>query len=128
MKLEHVAIWTNNIERLKEFYAEYFNGVANEKYLNEEKGFESYFLSFESGTRLELMCMNGILNIDRTEGQYWGYCHLAVSVGTMFDVMKLTERLREGGYEVISEPHTTGDGYFESVVLDPDGNRIEITK
>jgi lactoylglutathione lyase len=113
---------------LKEFYFKYFKSKSNEGYFNENKGFSSYFLSFEDGSRIEIMNMEGILSKDRLDQEYMGYCHLAMSVGTMFDVMKLTKTLADDGYKVIGEPRTTGDGYFESVILDPDGNRIEITR
>lgn len=128
MKVEHIAIWSKDIERLKEFYVKYFKAKANEGYFNENTGFSSYFLSFEDGSRIEIMNMEGILSKDRLDQEYMGYCHLAMSVGTMFDVMKLTKTLADDGYKVIGEPRTTGDGYFESVILDPDGNRIEITR
>ncbi|MEL6824291.1 MAG: VOC family protein [Calditrichota bacterium] len=128
MKIEHVAIWTNDLERLKTFYETYFQAKPNEKYVNFEKGFESYFLSFESGARLELMQMTGIPdNLNDTVAQYLGIIHLAISVGSKEKVDQRTAVLEEDGYRIIGQPRTTGDGYYESVVLDPDGNRIEIT-
>lgn len=128
MKIEHVAIWTRNLERLKAFYENYFQAESNEKYTNSAKGFESYFLSFESGARLELMQMIGIPdNLNDTVAQYLGIIHLAISVGSKEKVDDLTSLLNEGGYKIVGLPRTTGDGYYESVVLDPDGNRIEIT-
>lgn len=128
MKIEHVAIWTRNLERLKAFYETFFEAESNTKYVNFEKGFESYFLSFESGARLELMQMTGIPdNLNDTDAQYQGIIHLAISVGSKQKVDDLTSLLREDGYQVVGLPRTTGDGYYESVVLDPDGNRIEIT-
>lgn len=128
MKIEHVAIWTRNLERLKTFYETYFQAQSNEKYLNPAKGFESYFLSFESGARLELMQMKGIPdNLNDPAAQYLGIIHLAISVGSKEKVNNLTSLLKEDGYQIIGLPRATGDGYYESVVLDPDGNRIEIT-
>jgi len=128
MKIEHVAIWTRNLERLKAFYETYFEAESNTKYVNSEKGFESYFLSFESGARLELMQMIGIPdNLNDIDAQYLGIIHLAISVGSKEKVDELTSLLKEGGYQIVGLPRTTGDGYYESVVLDPDGNRIEIT-
>ena len=128
MKIEHLAIWTHELEALKSFYMKYFNAKVGKKYRNEKKKFESYFLSFEDGCRLEIMQMplipenkNNILN------QYIGLIHFAVSVGSETKVITLTEELKKDGYKVISEPRTTGDGYFESIILDPDGNRFEIT-
>lgn len=128
MKIEHIAIWTNDIERLKDFYVKYFNAKAGEKYINKTKNFESYFLSFDEGCRLEIMQMPTIPhNLNNIYDQYLGLIHLAISVGSKSKVISLTEELRKDGYEVIGEPRMTGDGYFESVVLDPDKNRIEIT-
>ena len=128
MKIEHVAIWTYELERLKAFYMKHFNAVAGEKYVNSKKGFQSYFLSFDSGSRLEIMEMPGIIpSVNSSTQQSIGLIHLAISVGTQEQVDTLTERLRKEGYNVVGEPRRTGDGYYESVVLDPDGNRIEIT-
>jgi lactoylglutathione lyase len=128
VKIEHIAIWTFELERLKAFYIKHFHAVAGEKYVNEKKGFQSYFLSFDSGSRLEIMEMPGIVpSINSTSQQSTGLIHLAMSVGTQGQVDALTERLRREGYNVVGEPRWTGDGYYESVVLDPDGNRIEIT-
>lgn len=128
MKIEHVAIWTQDLERLKAFYIEFFGGQANDKYVNPRTGFESYFVTFDSGARLELMQMASIpaARHDPLE-QGQGLIHLAFSVGSRERVDQLTERLREQGYRIVGEPRTTGDGYYESVALDPDGNRVEIT-
>lgn len=128
MKIEHVAIWTFGLERLKLFYETYFRAKAGEKYVNEKKGFESYFLDFGDGCRLEIMQMPGIpLSANDSYKQFTGLIHIAIAVGDREKVDHLTETLRKDGYEVIGEPRTTGDGYYESVILDPDGNRIEIT-
>lgn len=128
MKIEHIAIWTKDLERLRDFYIKYFNAKSNEKYRNDVKNFESYFLSFDEGCRLEIMEMPSIPeNLNNTYEQYIGLIHFAICIGDKDKVVSLTERLRSDGYEVVGEPRTTGDGYFESVVLDPDGNRIEIT-
>lgn len=129
MKIEHIAIWAKDIERLKDFYSHYFHAIAGEKYFNPKKNFQSYFLSFDTGCRLEIMQMPGI--VDPTKhveaSQYFGITHLAISVGSRELVDHLTIKLRNDGYEVASEPRKTGDGYYESVILDPEGNRIEIT-
>jgi lactoylglutathione lyase len=125
MHIEHIAIWTRDLERLKAFYETYFDGQANEKYVNAAKQFESYFLTFASGARLELMQVPSILE-SHGESQATGYAHLAFSVGSEAQVDALTARLREAGYQVASAPRHTGDGYYESCVLDPDGNRVEI--
>ncbi len=128
MKIEHLAIWTPDLERLKSFYENYFGAVAGAKYLNSKKQFESYFLSFETGARLEIMKKPDIpANRNDIHDQYRGLIHFAISVGSKERVDSLTNELRAGGFEIVGEPRTTGDGYYESVVLDPDGNRIEIT-
>lgn len=127
MRIEHVAIWSPDIETLKNFYSTYFKATISERYENMQKGFSSYFLHFSEGSRLEIMNRHDIEKKEDRTKEYFGYCHLAISVGSMFDVMKITKQIADDGYEVISEPRTTGDGYFESVILDPDGNRIEIT-
>jgi lactoylglutathione lyase len=127
MHIEHIAIWTKDLKNLKDFYLKYFNASANELYNNPKKGFNSYFLSFEKGCRLELMQMPNIPNSkDDIYEQFMGLIHFAISVGSKDNVDNLTETLRKDGFEVIGEPRTTGDGYYESVVLDPDKNRIEI--
>jgi lactoylglutathione lyase len=128
LKIEHIAIWTNDLERLKSFYEKYFHILVGEKYVNPKKGFESYFLSFDSGCRLEIMTMPGINQRDKDVlKQFQGLTHYAISVGSKEKVDSLTEVLRTDGFQIVGEPRTTGDGYYESVVLDPDGNRVEIT-
>jgi len=128
MKIEHIAIWSRDIEKLKSFYIDHFEGTAGDKYVNKQKQFESYFITFESGARLELMQMPAIPNnYNSIEEQYLGIIHIAFSVGSNEKVDALTGNLRNAGCVVVSEPRLTGDGYYESCVLDPDGNRIEIT-
>ncbi|HER24424.1 MAG TPA: glyoxalase/bleomycin resistance/extradiol dioxygenase family protein [Candidatus Atribacteria bacterium] len=128
MIIEHVAIWTGDLERLKRFYIKYFNCIAGKKYRNESNDFDSYFLSFDNSARLELMQMPSVpKNLNDPKIQYEGIIHIAISVGSKEKVVKITEKLRSDGYTIVSEPQTTGDGYFESCALDPDGNRIEIT-
>ena len=128
MKIEHLAIWTRDLEALRGFYEKYFLARPGEKYVNVKKNFESYFLSFETGPRLELMQMPGIPeNANDIYVQFTGLIHFAISVGSKEKVDSLTSLLRTDGYQVVGEPRTTGDGYYESVVLDPEGNRIEIT-
>lgn len=129
MRIEHVAIWTKDIEKLKEFYVNYFEGIAGDKYTNHKKQFDSYFIKFDSGARLEVMQMPTIpANLNDTINQYLGLIHIAISVGSVEKVNNITEALRTAGYRVVSEPRYTGDGYYESCILDPDGNRIEITE
>jgi len=128
MRIEHVAIWTGDLERLKRFYTKYFKCIAGNKYRNESNDFESYFLSFDNRVRLELMQMPSIPNnFNDPKIQYEGIIHIAISVGSKEHVVEITEKLRSDEYIIVSEPQTTGDGYFESCVLDSDGNRVEIT-
>ena len=130
MRIDHLALWTFDLERIRLFYEKYFDAKAGLKYFNPKKNFESYFLSFTDGSRLEIMQMPGIIPLDSghsKEKQHTGLIHFAISVGNKSNVDSLTEQLRIDGYEVVGEPRLTGDGYYESVVLDPDGNRIEIT-
>lgn len=128
MKIEHLAIWTNQLEALRDFYIKYFGATSNEKYHNPKKQFNSYFLSFDDGARLELMQM---INIPENKNdamlQATGLTHFAMSVGNKEKVDALTEQLRSDGFTIVGEPRWTGDGYYESVVFDPDKNRIEIT-
>ena len=126
MKIEHIAVWSGNIEALKTFYTTYFGATAGKKYVNPVKNFASYFLTFTEGCRLEVMQIPGLKENGEKAG-ITGLAHFAISVGSRETVLELTGRLRKDGYPVASEPRTTGDGYFESVVLDPDGNQVEIT-
>ena len=128
MRIEHIAVWTNNIEELKDFYSRYFNAVAGDKYFNREKKFQSYFLSFDNGARLEIMQMPGIPESKNDVlAQFSGLIHFAISTGSKEQVDAITEEIRAAGYKVIGEARWTGDGYYESVILDPDNNRIELT-
>lgn len=127
MQIAHAAIYTENLENLKEFYCRWFGGKAGKKYENPNKGFSSYFVTFDSGAALELMSSSkGLNNAPRAELST-GYSHLAFSTDSKENVENLTVRLRKAGIPVVSGPRTTGDGYFESCILDPDGNRVEIT-
>ena len=114
MQIAHIAVWTTRLEELRNFYVTYFGGESSDKYVNPGKGVESYFVRFGHSAALEL--------IRRTD-----FCHIAFNAGSVAAVYELTERLRTDGYSIISEPRTTGDGFFESVIGDPDGNHIEIT-
>jgi lactoylglutathione lyase len=127
MKIEHLAIWARDLEKLRAFYLEYFDLESNEKYHNPKKKFSSYFLSFEHGARIELMHRPDMVELFESVDEKLGLTHFAVSVGSIEKVDALTESIREGGHRVIGEPRTTGDGYYESVVADPEGNWIEIT-
>jgi lactoylglutathione lyase len=129
MTLEHVAIWTDDIERLKAYYVEYFGATSNDKYTNPATGFSSYFLSFESGARLELMTKPGIpLNTNDTiNAQHQGIIHLAFGVQSMEQVDAMATLLQKNGFPVLRGPRKTGDGYYEFETLDPDNNRLEVT-
>ncbi len=128
MKIEHIAIWTNQLEVMKMFYSDYFGAVSNDIYMNSKTGFESYFLTFSEGSRLEIMSKPNLEEGHKAiNNGFIGLGHFAVSVGSKDGVIELTERLRRDGYKVLSETRWTGDGYFESVISDPDGNRVEIT-
>lgn len=128
MFIEHIAMYTNRLEEMRQFYITHFHAVSNEGYHNPVKKFRSYFLSFASGARLELMEKDGIPdNKNNVEDQYIGLIHFAISVGSRDAVDLVTKSLQDAGCPVLDGPRQTGDGYYESVVLDPDGNRIEIT-
>ncbi|MEZ9229671.1 VOC family protein [Vibrio amylolyticus] len=128
MRIEHLAIWTKQLEVLKAFYIRYFGATANDKYHNPNKQFSSYFLSFDSGSRLEIMEMPSVPESkDDLYQQSTGLIHFAMSLGSKEAVDELTTRLVDDGYEKIDGPRQTGDGYYESCIFDPDGNRIELT-
>ena len=122
--IDHIAIWVEDLEKMREFYCKYFDGVSNQRYENRVKGFESYFISFDGATRIELMKRKNIE--ERIYKEILGLAHLAFKVGSKEKVHELTEIFRKDGYKIIGEPRTTGDGYYESVILDPEGNRIEL--
>ncbi len=129
ISLEHVAIWTDQLELLKDYYVRHFGGTPNSKYLNVGKQFESYFLTFGSGARLELMRRPDIpANANDTiTRQHRGIIHLAFGVATRAEVDAKAAELRRAGFLILSGPRTTGDGYYELETLDPDGNRLEVT-
>ena len=128
MKIDHVAIWTSSLEKMKDYYINFLNGRRNEKYFNTLTLFESYFISFESGSRLELMSKPGIpenLN-DPVDKQYLGIIHLSFEVETMEMVEAKARELSDEGFKILRGPRKTGDGYYEFETLDPDGNRLEV--
>lgn len=129
MTLEHVAIWTDNLEALKNYYVKYFDGLANAKYTNEKNQFQSYFLTFKSGARLEIMNMPGIPTNanDTIINQHKGIIHLAFGVDTIQEVQAKANELQTEGFKILRGPRITGDGYFEFETLDPDNNRLEVT-
>jgi len=126
MKIEHTAMYVNDLERTKKFFINYFDAKSNEMYHNQRTGFCSYFLSFENGARLEIMSRPDTADEEKPLTRT-GFVHIAFSVGSREEVNALTARLEEDGFQVISGPRTTGDGYYESCILDLEGNQIEIT-
>lgn len=127
MRIEHIAIWVDDIELMRAFYLTYFDVSCGDKYVNPTKNYTSYFLTFnESGARIELMHRPDITNSVAQRSFLKGLAHIAISLGGKEAVDTLTERFRNDGFTVASEPRTTGDGYYESAVLDPEGNYIEL--
>lgn len=128
MHIEHLALWTHDIDRCVEFYVRYFGARAGAAYENPKKQFASRFLAFDDGARIEVMHTGALSPVIIEAGaQRMGLTHFAISVGSEQQVDAITARLREDGHPVLDGPRHTGDGYYESVVLDPDGNRLEIT-
>lgn len=126
MKIEHIAMYVQNLEKTRDFFVKYFAAKSNAMYHNPNTDFKSYFLSFDDGARLEIMQKPGVEA--QTENQMrTGFIHVAISVGSKEQVDKLTETLKQDGYTVTSGPRTTGDGYYESCVVAVEGNLIEIT-
>jgi lactoylglutathione lyase len=125
MYLEHTAIYTNDLERMKNFYIYYFSGRANKKYENVKTGLQTYFISFKGGSRLELMQKPALAERNKSIVSD-GLTHLSFCVGSREKVDELTQLLAGDGYVVKSVPRETGDGYYESCILDPDSNEIEI--
>ncbi len=126
MKIEHIALYVENLEAAKEFFSKYFCGKANGGYHNEKTGFRSYFISFDDGTRLEIMTRPDIVDSERSVYRS-GYAHIAFSLGSKEKVDTLTDRMKNDGYTVISGPRTTGDGYYESCLAAFEENLIELT-
>ena len=126
MKIEHIAMYVNDLESVRDFFVKYLGGKSNDGYHNELTGFKSYFITFDDGARLEIMnkpsMEDSVKTVNRT-----GYIHIAFSVGSVEEVDHLTRVFREDGYEVISGPRITGDGYYESCIVGIEGNQIEIT-
>ncbi len=126
-RIEHLALWTGDIDRLAEFYRGYFGAEVGDEYRNPVRGFASRFLRFADGARLELMTTAATAVAGERRPPSLGLAHFAIAVGSERAVDALTARLREDRHEVLSGPRRTGDGYYESVVQDPDGNHVEIT-
>lgn len=125
MKINHLAIWAKDLEALKNFYIQYFDATANEKYVNSTKGFSSYFLSFaNSDVRLELMHKDDIAQVSVANS--FGFAHLAISVGAPSDVDAFVEKITKDGHKIVGQPRWTGDGYYEAIIEDIEGNLLEI--
>ena len=126
MIISHIAIYTLDLERLKRFYVTYFDAVANMKYVNRTTGLETYILKFEGNTQLEIM-YRPTVNHKEGNRSHLGLIHFAFQVGSKVKVDYMTQLLENDGYEIVSQPRITGDGYYQSCILDPDGNQIELT-
>ncbi len=126
MKIEHIALYVNDLEAVRDFFVTYFGAVSNDGYHNPRTDFRSYFLTFSDGARLEVMQKPQMEDPEKTPGRT-GYIHIAFSLGSKEAVDSLTARLQADGYPVISGPRTTGDGYYESCILGPEENQIELT-
>lgn len=126
MKIEHIAMYVNDLIKTKEFFEKYFEAKSNSGYHNKNTDFKSYFLTFDNGARLEIMNKPKMDDIEKTLIQT-GFIHIAFSVGSKEKVDKLTTQFKEDGYDVISGPRTTGDGYYESCIIGIEGNQIEVT-
>lgn len=126
MHIEHIAMYVNDLEKTRDFFAKYFNAKSNEGYHNKKTDFRSYFMSFDVGARLEIMNKPNMDNSEKGSART-GYIHIAFSLGSKAAVDNLTAKLKADGYEVVSGPRTTGDGYYESCIVGIEGNQIEIT-
>ena len=127
MRIEHIAMYVNDLEKAKDFFIQYFDAKANDGYHNKTTDFRSYFLTFEDGARLEIMNKQNMADEEKSLART-GYVHIAFSLGSKEAVDALTGRLKKDGYHVISGPRTTGDGYYESCIVGIEGNQIEITE
>ena len=126
MKIEHVAMYVNDLEAARNFFIKYFGASSNAGYHNKRTNFRSYFLTFEDGARLEIMNKPVMENPEKTLNRT-GFIHIAFSAGSKEKVDELTSRLIFDGYDVVSGPRVTGDGYYESCVIAFEGKQIEIT-
>jgi len=126
MKIEHIALYVNDLEGARKFFMKYLGAQSNDGYHNPRTNFRSYFLSFDDGARLEIMNKPEMPDLPKDLART-GYAHIAFSVGSKEKVDALTAQLKADGYEVISGSRTTGDGYYESCIVAIEGNQIEIT-
>lgn len=126
MKIEHIAMFVNDLEKARDFFIKYLGATSNDGYHNKDTGFRSYFLSFDDGARIEIMNKPGVSDMDKNL-ERTGYSHIAFSVGNSQEVDRLTKQLSMDGFMIISGPRITGDGYYESCIVAIEDNRIEIT-
>ena len=126
MTIEHIAMYVNDLEKARDFFVKYLDGKSNDGYHNKTTDFRSYFISFDDGARLEIMNKPGLVDDEKSLNRT-GYIHIAFSLGSKEKVDELTARLKADGYEVVSGPRTTGDGYYESCIVGIEGNQIELT-
>ncbi len=126
MKIEHVAMYVNDLKAARDFFVKYLGGKSNDGYHNVNTDFRSFFISFDDGARIELMNKPGLVDSEKQLTRT-GYIHIAFSVGSKEKVDELTDRLENDGFELVSGPRTTGDGYYESCIVAIEGNQIEIT-
>lgn len=126
MRIEHTALYVNDLEGAREFFEKYLGGSSGDKYHNRDTGFSSYFMTFDEGSRLEIMNRPNIFE-DGSRISRMGYAHIAFSVGSREKVDELTKRITDDGYELQSPPRVTGDGYYESCIIGFEGNLIELT-
>ena len=126
MKIDHIAMYVNELEKTRDFFIKYFDASSNDGYHNKTTNFKSYFLTFEDGARLEIMQKPAVAPKANTSTETFGYNHIAFSLGSKAAVDSLTCRLKKDGFCVFSAPRTTGDGYYESCIIDFDGNKIEL--
>ncbi len=127
MKIEHIAMYVNDLEAAREFFIRYLGGRSDDGYHNAKTGFRSYFISFEDGARLEIMNKPGLSDPDKDPNRT-GYAHIAFSLGSKEAVDSLSSQLKSDGFEIVSGPRITGDGYYESCIVAIEDNRIEITE
>ena len=128
MRIDHIALFCKNLEQMRQFFLDYFEAVSNEQYHNPRTGLRTYILSFTEGsTRLELMQRPDVADADPSVAAI-GFIHVSFAVGSKRGVDLLTRRLADDGYPVVSGPRTTGDGYYESCILGPEGVQIEVTE
>ncbi len=126
MVIEHVAMYVNDLEKTRDFFVDFLGGKSNDGYHNERTGFRSYFVSFDGGARIEIMNKPDMSDENKDLNRT-GYAHIAFSAGSRERVEELTEKISNAGYEVVSGPRTTGDGYYESCIAAVEGNQIELT-